>query len=132
RPESSPDHVMDSTKQELARTRVQWDLYTRTVAQTKFPVKPVLGNHDIFGWSNANVPDSTVGYGRAMAMDQLQLAKTYYAFDAGGWRFIILDSMTRRGGSYLGQLGPEPTEWLQGELTAAAGRNLIVFSHSPI
>ena len=126
------DHVFDSTEQELARTRVQWDLYTKTIAQTKFPVRAVLGNHDIFGWGNAKVPDSTAGYGRAMAMDQLQLAKTYYAFDAGGWRFIILDSMTRRGSSYLGELGPEQTEWLKAELKSAAGGNVIVFSHIPI
>ena len=72
-----------------------------------------------------------------MAMDRLGLASPYYAFDAGGWRFVMLDSMSRREPSYTGSLGPEQTEWLRGELAAQRGgrggaKPIVVFSHIPI
>ncbi|MEO6437110.1 MAG: metallophosphoesterase [Tepidisphaeraceae bacterium] len=126
------DHVMDATAQTLGRCRVQWDLYNKSIAQVKIPVHPILGNHDIFGWGLAEVSESTVGYGKAMALDRLKLERTYYSFDASGWKFILLDSMTRRGRTYLGELGPEQTEWLRGELAAAGRMPVAVFSHIPI
>ena len=126
------DHVMDSMENDLARACVQWDVYRKVIAQTKFPVRAVLGNHDIFGWGVKQIPESTVGYGRALALDQLEMERPYYAFDAGGWRFIMLDSMSRRDAGYLGALGDEQMEWLDGELKSAAGKNIIVFSHIPI
>jgi len=133
------DHVMDTTDTGLDRARTQWDVYRRAIASTKTPVKSILGNHDIFGWGVKEMPDSTVGYGRAMALDQLELAKPYYAFDGegeagGNWHFIMLDSMTRREFSYTGNFGPEQTEWLKADLSAAsaAKKHIIVFSHIPI
>jgi 3',5'-cyclic AMP phosphodiesterase CpdA len=126
------DHVMDATAQTLDRAKVQWDVYDRIIAQTKLPVRPVLGNHDIFGWGTPQVSQDTVGYGRAMALDRLKMDRAYYSFDAGGWKFIVLDSITRRGSTYLGELGPQQAEWLKGELSSAGGRPVIVFSHIPI
>ncbi len=79
------DHIMDSTESTLDRARQQWDVYARAIAATKIPVKAVLGNHDIFGWGLKEVGPSTVGYGRAMALDKLAMERPYYSFDAGGW-----------------------------------------------
>ena len=128
------DHVMDATEVGLARAKQQWEVYHRAIAATKIPVKSVLGNHDIFGWGVKDMPDSTAGYGRAMALDQLRLDKPYYSFDAGGWHFVMLDSMTRREFGYTGNLGAEQTEWLKSDLAAAsaAKKHVIVFSHIPI
>jgi 3',5'-cyclic AMP phosphodiesterase CpdA len=131
------DHVMDATDASLARARTQWDVYNRaiaTAASLKTPIKSILGNHDMFGWGVKEISDTTAGYGRALALDQLQLAKPYYAFDAGNWHFVMLDSMTRREFSYTANFGPEQTEWLKSDLAAAsaAKKNIIVFSHIPI
>ena len=126
------DHVMDSTESTLERARQQWDVYARAVAATKIPVKSVLGNHDIFGWGVKEMPPDVAGYGRAMALDKLAMGKPHYAFDAGNWHVVVLDSMTRREFSYLGHLGPEQTEWLRANLKANAGKPTIVFSHIPI
>ena len=128
------DHVMDSLDQNLQRTRTQWDVYHRAMAATKLPARSVIGNHDMWGWGMKEIPDTTAGYGRAMALDQLKLERPYYSFDAGGWHFVMLDSMTRRDFSYLGSLGPEQTEWLKSDLAAAssASKNIILFSHIPI
>ena len=126
------DHVMDATDVGLDRARTQWDVYQRAIAATKTPVKPVLGNHDIFGWGVKEISDATAGYGRAMALDRLEMAKPYYSFDAGGWHFVMLDSMTRRDFGYTASFGPEQTEWLKADLAASRGKHTIVFSHIPI
>jgi Icc protein len=126
------DHVMDSTESTLDRARQQWDVYARAIAAAKIPVKSVLGNHDIFGWGVKEIGPSTVGYGRALALDKLAMEKPYYSFDAGRWHVVMLDSMTRREFSYLGHLGPEQTEWLRADLKTSAGKHAIVFSHIPI
>src|SRR5439155_14635826 len=62
------DHVMDSTDQELPRTKLQWDLFDQTMAPAtpNIPIRHILGNHDIFGWGKTEVSESTVGYGKAM------------------------------------------------------------------
>jgi 3',5'-cyclic AMP phosphodiesterase CpdA len=128
------DHVMDSLEQTLQRTKTQWDLYHHAMSATKLPVKAVIGNHDIWAWGAKDIPDTTARYGRAMALDQLQLERPYYSFDAAGWHFVMLDSMTRRDFSYTGNFGPEQTEWLRSDLAAAssANKNIILFSHIPI
>lgn len=125
------DHVMDSTDQTLERCKTQWGVFHGAMAQSKLPVRHVLGNHDIFGWGVKETPKSTLGYGKALALDQLKLTRPYYSFDAGGWHFVVLDSMTRRELSYTGNLGAEQTEWLSADLHAAAGKPIIVFSHIP-
>lgn len=127
------DHVMDSTSQLLDRTKIVWGTFHKAHANAKYPWRPILGNHDIFGWSKREVDEKTVGYGKAMALDQLQIERSYYSFDAGGWKFIMLDSMTRRENTYVGRVGHEQTEWLQGELAATPKQTpIVVFSHIPL
>ncbi len=54
-----------------------------------------------------------------------------YAFDAGTVRALVLDTVDRRGGS-RGVLSSAQLDWLRAELSAAAGRPLLVFSHNPL
>src|SRR5688572_7866872 len=129
------DHVMDVMQSTRERGDVQWDLYQKILAQhTKLKVHPVVGNHDVFGWGTKEptIPEAAPGYGKAMAMDRLGLHKTYYRFDAGGWRVIVLDNIARRGGGYYREIDAEQTEWLHGELDAAQSKPVCVFSHIPI
>jgi 3',5'-cyclic AMP phosphodiesterase CpdA len=126
------DHVMDTTFEGSDRSRVQWDVYARAMRTTKLPVCSILGNHDVFGWGVKDMSERTAGYGKALAMDRLGLERPYYSFDAGGWHFVMLDSMQRREFSYTGSLGEEQTEWLAGDLASHRGKRTIVFSHIPI
>jgi 3',5'-cyclic AMP phosphodiesterase CpdA len=128
------DHVMDVMASTRPRADVQWALYRKVLAEnTKLRAYPVLGNHDVFGWgSKEPMEESVDGYGKAMASDQLELKKTYYSFDAGAWHFVVLDNIARRGGSYYGDLDAEQTEWLKGDLAAAKGKPICVFSHIPL
>jgi 3',5'-cyclic AMP phosphodiesterase CpdA len=59
------------------------------------------------------------------------LATLDYAFDAGGVRALVLDTVDRRGGS-RGFLAREQIAWLRAELRSAQGRPLLVFSHNPL
>ena len=128
------DHVMDVMSQDADRANVQWDLYDKVLREMKTPpVRAVLGNHDVWGWTNGGVSREAKGYGKAMALDRLRMPKSYYSFDAGGWHVIVLDSVAARDRGYVGQLGPEQAEWLKGDLAAVAkGVPVVVFSHIPI
>jgi hypothetical protein len=129
------DHVMDVMASTRQRGDVQWDLYQKILeANTKLRVHPVVGNHDVFGWGTKDppVPEDAAGYGKAMALDRLGLKQTFYSFDAGAWKFIVLDNISRRGGGYYGDLDPEQTEWLRGELQAnGSTKPVCIFSHIP-
>jgi hypothetical protein len=58
-------------------------------------------------------------------------ARMDYAFDAGGIRVIVLDTVRRDVGSG-GVLAPEQARWLAAELTRAGDRRVIVVSHQPL
>ena len=61
------------------------------------------------------------------------MQKQYYSFEQGGWKFIMLDSMTRREGGFLAALEPEEKEWLKGELqSAGTEKPIAIFSHIPL
>jgi 3',5'-cyclic AMP phosphodiesterase CpdA len=130
------DHVMDAFEQTPARCKQQWDLYERVLREnTKLPIYPVMGNHDVCGWGAPpeKFPLDGEGYGKRMAMDRLGLKSSWYAFDDGGWRFIVLDSVARRSNSYLGDLTEEQVSWLRDEL-ARTGREkpICILSHLPV
>jgi metallophosphoesterase (TIGR03767 family) len=55
----------------------------------------------------------------------------YYAFDAGAVRCVTLDTVNPHGG-WQGSLDAAQLAWLQGELAAAAGRPVVLFSHHPL
>jgi 3',5'-cyclic AMP phosphodiesterase CpdA len=129
------DHVMDAFEQTPTRCAQQWDLYQKVLREgTSLPVYPVMGNHDICGWGAPDkFPLDGDGYGKRMAMERLGLKTSWYAFDAGGWRFILLDSVARRSNCYLGDLTEEQMSWLKGELERAGrDRPICIISHLPI
>jgi 3',5'-cyclic AMP phosphodiesterase CpdA len=130
---SGGDHVMDTLESTKARAVQQWEVYDKVLAGgTKLPVRPILGNHDVFGWSRKEpIPDEQTEYGKAMALDRLKLKQSYYSFDAGGWHFVMLDNIAKKGAGYYGDMDDEQTEWLQGDLQANRSKPVVVFSHIP-
>ncbi len=70
------------------------------------------------------------GHGYAQA--NLVAGICYYAFDCGQRvRVIVLDTVNSHGG-WQGSLDPAQLTWLHFQLTAAADRLVVLFSHHPL
>ncbi len=125
------DHIMDGTGRLGQDVAAQWDVYQQALKENiDLPVYPVIGNHDVFGWSiPEQVPASTRGYGKAQYLERMNRATSYYSFDAGGWHFVCLDNIARRNFGYFGSLDDEQADWLQRDLAGAGGRPTVVTTH---
>jgi 3',5'-cyclic AMP phosphodiesterase CpdA len=131
------DLIMDAFKQTADRTRLQWDLWKRVLkSECSLPVQHCLGNHDLWGWdkSASGATGDEPNYGKKYAVDELGLPGAYHTFEAGGWQFIVLDSVQfKEPAHYSGGLGDEQFEWLKQTLAETpAGRPVCVVSHIPI
>ncbi len=130
------DLIMDSFAADDARTRLQWELLTKTLRDhAPCPVEHTLGNHDIWGWNKSG--SKTTGqeplWGKQRAIQTLGLSGAYRSFDRGGWHFVVLDSVQPEGDGYLGYLDDAQWDWLQKDLKAVPkGRPTLVVSHIPI
>ncbi|MBX3376097.1 MAG: metallophosphoesterase [Phycisphaeraceae bacterium] len=128
------DLIMDAFEADDARTRTQWDLFTRTFEnECRIRTEPCLGNHDIWGInkSKSRTTGNEPGWGKKRAMDLLRMERPYRSFDFGGWHFVVLDSVTPQGNAYIGKLDNEQWEWLEGDL-AGTRLPVAVLSHIPI
>ncbi|MBC8105196.1 MAG: metallophosphoesterase [Anaerolineae bacterium] len=133
------DHVMDTTEKAPDRCAVQWDLYQRVLKENnQLTVYPTIGNHDVAGWGAKELfTENMPGFGKEMAYDRLAIKTGAYGFDgpagADDWRFINLDSITRRNNAYYGWLGDEQFKWLTEELLrVGTKRPICITSHLPI
>ena len=127
------DVVFDMNKENIGTINDQWSLMKSLMkSECNIPVRYCLGNHDI--WWNENSKGQTF-YGKHYSMNQLELAKPYYSFKQGGWKFIILDSVHLDIDDtwYIGKLGDEQFAWLENELkTTDPSTPVLVLSHIPI
>jgi Icc protein len=129
------DHIMDGTGRLGGDVAAQWDLYQRALKEnTALAVYPVIGNHDVFGWSiPQEVPASTRGYGKALYLERMNRATSYYSFDAGGWHIVCLDNIAPRGTGFFAHLGAEQTAWLKSDLEKDPRNTPVcVISHVPL
>lgn len=74
----------------------------------------MLGNHDT---DNAPIELMVAKYG---------MPGSYYAFDSGGVRFLVLETNTIRA-----TVSPEQIEWLEGQLSSS-DRPMVIFSHNAL
>jgi 3',5'-cyclic-AMP phosphodiesterase len=131
------DHVMDSLQTNHDKLDPMWDLYLKTFKDsTDLKTHPVIGNHDVLGWGETaeKIPLDTPGYGKMLYCDKMELPKTYYSFDAGGWHFIVLDNIQPGlKGGYMANIEEEQLAWLKLDLESVAKPTPIcVLSHIPI
>ncbi|MBL8759276.1 MAG: metallophosphoesterase [Phycisphaerae bacterium] len=131
------DLIRDSFKADEARTKLQWELLTKSLRDhAPCPIAHVLGNHDIWGWNKTK--SKTTGterlWGKAWALEQLSLSKPCHAFDRAGWHFICLDSVQPTSDEdYIGYLDDAQMDWLKTNLNATPKTTpIVVTSHIPI
>ncbi len=130
------DAIYDALAVDQAQLEQQWELW-KTVwkAENSLPVKHCLGNHDVWGWDKqSGTTGNEALWGKGYSLDQLELEKSYYAFEQAGWQFIVLDSVTKDPATvYRAELNEAQFEWLRGVLAATpADRPIVIISHIPI
>jgi 3',5'-cyclic-AMP phosphodiesterase len=128
------DLVMDSFESDDARTKAQWDLFTKVLKdECSIPVEACLGNHDIWGINKtkSKTTGAEPGWGKKRAMDLLGLTAPYRSFDRAGWHIVVLDSVMPQGEAYIGQLDAAQWEWLIADLKGTK-LPVLVLSHIPI
>jgi len=132
------DLAMDTAATDLARSRVQWELFHRVLAdnlEESIPVYHTLGNHDIFGRykSKARATGSEPYYGKRWFLNQFGYERTFRSFDAAGWHFVILDSIALHadGKGFTPRIAGEQLDWLKQDLARTSAPTVVV-SHVPI
>jgi 3',5'-cyclic-AMP phosphodiesterase len=135
------DCVMDAMKADRQWAEAQWRAFTRVIAaEVSLPIVHCIGNHDVWGWglpANDSAEASGAAEGKDMAMRSLGLSHRYYAFDRGGWHFIVLDSIHPEehpsDQHYTGKLDDEQRNWLTQDLERTPSETPVcVVSHIPI
>jgi 3',5'-cyclic AMP phosphodiesterase CpdA len=130
------DCIMDSFRQEKARTELQWELWRKVLRdECSLPMEHCLGNHDI--WGADKKASKTTGeealWGKKMGLEHLGLGRPYHSFDHGAWHFVMLDSVVLVENSFRGRLDDEQFAWLEADLKATdPKRPVLIGSHMPI
>lgn len=122
------DSVFDSFDVDHARSKLLADLWKGIFKQEcSLPAQHCLGNHDGRGWDDSEFA------GKAWALEMFGLAKPYHAFEQGGWKFIVLDSVRPLGKQYTSGLDAPQRAWLESELENTPSTTpVVVVSHIPI
>jgi hypothetical protein len=131
------DAIYDALEESREAVEGQWSLWkTAWQEHGSLPVRHCLGNHDVWGWDKAKSRTSgnEAGWGKQLALDHLGLEKPYYTFDAGGWRFFVLDSMTfDEQTAYRAELDEQQMAWLVTALKSTPSLTpVVIVSHIPI
>jgi Icc protein len=130
------DAIMDALQADKEKTRIQWELFHKILRQeNSLPVYHCIGNHDVWGWFiKENRPEQDTWYGKAWAVETLEMKKRYYSFAKGNWHFIVLDStQLNPAGGYIARLDEEQMYWFQEELKNVAPQKFIcIISHIPV
>jgi len=135
------DCIMDAMKADRQWAEAQWRAFGKVMAaEVTLPIVHCIGNHDVWGWgvpANEAADDPGSLAGKLLAMQSLGLVDRYYAFDRGGWHFIVLDSIHPELHSseqhYTGMLDDEQRVWLTQDLDRTPAETPVcVVSHIPI
>lgn len=130
------DMVMDVYAHNRNRADQLFSLYSDvSKGETDIPIRPCIGNHDVFGWSNRqDVKPTDAAFGKGLVSEKLGLEKTYYAFDQGGWRIYVLDNIqTAPENRYQAYIDEAQMDWLAKDLAAKPAETpAVVVSHIPV
>jgi Icc protein len=130
------DTIMDAFAAEMARTKLQWELWRKVKADhCGMEMHNVVGNHDVWGWDRAKA--GTTGtetlYGKRWVCDEFGRALPYTSFDRGGWHIVLLDSVFPHEQSYIGRIDDAQWDWLERDLAAVhPATPVVIFTHIPI
>ena len=112
----------------------RWDAYMDMVRAIDAEHHAVIGNHDLVSArpadGSANAADPRMDFKR-----RLGLSGTYGAFDALGYRFILLDSLRISDDAHMydGWVSSEQQEWIRGLLSSIPSDvPIVLLLHMPL
>lgn len=128
------DLITDGFQSSAETVAPRWRAYLEMHRALRARVEPVLGNHDLVAAipEDGSPPsaDPRREFRRAFALE-----RTYRSVEAGGYRLLILDSVSVVGGDdrYHGRIEPEQLRWLATELESIdRSTPIVVASHLPL
>jgi len=128
------DYITEGFQSPAAKVEPRWQAYLHMHGGLLAPVHPVIGSHDLVA---ARPEDGSppAADPRAVFREKLGVSQTYGSFDAGGYHFVLLDSIlvTNDGFKYHGWIGEEQMAWLQADLRRVpVDRPIVLASHFPL
>lgn len=126
------DLVFDVLGQKYERADSLYNLYLEMLQQFQMPVYNTIGNHEIYGIYKKSGADSLhPEYGEKMF--EKRLGKSYYSFEHGGWKFMILNSIEdTKKNKYIGLIDDNQIEWIKDELSKTdSSMPIAVSTHIP-
>lgn len=123
------DNVMavdrDDEKNSSVSAQAQFDNWVdKVIKRLACPSVSVIGNHDIF-WKDGQATRSIDP--KARATKAYRMPNRYFSHQAGGWKFLLLDTFHANGC----QIDQEQLQWLEREL-ASGTEPIVLVSHAPI
>ena len=128
------DLITDGFQSSAITVAPRWDAYLKMQRSIKADVLPTMGNHDLVA---AMPTDGTPAAEnpRTVYLDQMGLERTYYSFNAVGYHFVILDSITvtRDEYRYQGIVDNQQLDWMRQDLaTVPKGTPILLVTHIPL
>ena len=128
------DLITDGFQSVAATVEPRWRAYLEMHRALRARVEPVLGNHDLVAAipEDGSPPsaDPRREFRRVFALD-----RTYRMVDAGGYRLLLLDSISVVGDDdkYHGRIEPDQLRWLAAELeTIDRSTPIVLATHLPL
>jgi len=128
------DLITDGFQSAAATVEPRWRAYLEMHRALRARVEPVLGNHDLVAAipEDGSPPsaDPRREFRRVFALD-----RTYRMVDAGGYRLLLLDSISVVGDDdkYHGRIEPDQLRWLAAELeTIDRSTPIVLATHLPL
>lgn len=128
------DSIMDALNVTRERADLQFRLLSEALKPLEMPVHYTVGNHDVYGWGNKEAQKTDAGYGKALFTEKVNKKESYHSFDAGNWKFVILDSIApKEPGGWVAEIGETQMQWLKDTLEKTGKtRPVVIVSHVPI
>jgi len=129
----SGDLVKDSLRVGEVRARSLFTLYAAEMSKAPFPVRSVVGNHDVFGIERdkSGVSETSASYGKALFEEFL--GSRFSAFNHGRLHFIVLDTIGVADTHYYGFLDPAQLDWIGREIALLpVDTPIVTICHIPL
>lgn len=129
------DNIMDALAASKEKTKEQFILWQAKLGKLcRLSYHTIIGNHDVYGWSQPGFAKKTGLDSKKRACDELNIKNRFYSIELGGWKCLMLDStQPQKSKGYIAAIDPEQMEWLKGELKSTAWNTPIaLISHIPI